>query len=143
MAINQITVFLENKDGNLSNITKIISENKIDMRAINIAETADYGLLRIIVDDSEKAVKILKENGYITTSTPVVAATVSNEPGGLNSMLEILANENIGINYMYSIFGTIESNAYMALHVNDVAKTEEILVKNGIKVANTADLAIK
>ncbi len=143
MAINQITVFLENKDGNLSNITKIISENHIDMRAINIAETADYGLLRVIVDDSEKALKILKENGYITTSSPVVAATVSNKPGGLNSMLEVLANEQIGINYMYSIFGTIENNAYMALHVNDVAKTEEILKKNGIKVANTTDLAIK
>ena len=104
MAINQITVFLENRAGKLLEVTKILSQNQVDLKAINIAETADYGLLRIIAADTDLAEKVLKEEGLICTKTPVKADAVPNKPGGLNSMLEVLAAEKIDLNYMYSIF---------------------------------------
>ena len=86
MAIKQITVFLENRAGRLLEVTQLLAYNKIDLRALNIAETTDYGLLRIIVDDSEKALAVLKENGAIATTTDVLAVAVPNIPGGLNTL---------------------------------------------------------
>lgn len=142
MAINQITVFLENRAGKLLEVTKILSENQVDLRAINIAETADYGLLRIIAADTEKAEKVLKENGLICTKTPVIAVAVSDKPGGLNDMLEILAKENIDVNYMYSIFGHIDGLAYMILQLADTQNAETILTKNGVGIAKEKDLGI-
>lgn len=142
MAINQITVFLENRAGKLLEITKILSENHIDLRAINIAETADYGLLRIIAADTEKAESVLKEAGLICTKTPVIAVAVPNKPGGLNSMLEVLAAEKIDLNYMYSIFGHIDGLAYMILQLSDTDNAKEVLRKNGIGIANAKDLGI-
>ena len=81
MSITQISIFLENRAGQLSEITKILSENSIDLKALNIAETADYGILRIISDDSDKAAKLLRDNGFIVTETPVAAAAVPNKAG--------------------------------------------------------------
>ena len=105
MAITQISVFLENRAGQLSEITKILSDNNIDLKALNIAETADYGILRIISDDCNEAAKLLRNNGFIVTQTPVVAAAVPNKAGGLNELLNIISNEDIDIEYMYSVFG--------------------------------------
>ena len=140
MAINQITVFLENRAGKLLEVTKILSQNKVDLRAINIAETADYGLLRIIAADTDLAEKVLKQAGLICTKTPVIAVAVPDKPGGLNDMLEILAKENIDVNYMYSIFGHIDGLAYMILQLSDINEAQEILAKNGVGIANAKDL---
>lgn len=142
MAINQITVFLENRAGKLLEVTKILSQNEVDLRAINIAETADYGLLRIIAADNDLAEKVLKEAGLICTKTPVIAVAVPDRPGGLNDMLGILAKENIDLHYMYSIFGHIDGLAYMILQLSDIGQATEILAKNGIGIANTKDLGI-
>ena len=142
MAINQITVFLENRAGKLLEITKILSENHIDLRAINIAETADYGLLRIIAADTEKAESVLKEAGLICTKTPVIAVAVPNKPGGLNSMLEVLAAEKIDLNYMYSIFGSQDGKAYMIMQLSDIEKATSILAENNILTAEPKDLKI-
>lgn len=142
MAINQITVFLENRAGKLLEVTKILSECKVDLRAINIAETADYGLLRIIAADTDLAEKVLKENGLICTKTPVIAVAVPDKPGGLNDMLEILAKENIDVNYMYSIFGHIDGLAYMILQLSDIDNAQSVLTKNGVGIANAKDLGI-
>ena len=143
MAINQITVFLENRAGKLLEVTKILSECKVDLRAINIAETADYGLLRIIAADTDLAEKVLKENGLICTKTPVIAVAVPDKPGGLNDMLEILAKENIDVNYMYSIFGHIDGLAYMILQLSDIDNAQSVLTKNGVGIANAKDLLDK
>lgn len=140
MAINQITVFLENRAGKLLEVTKILSENQVDLRAINIAETADYGLLRIIAADSDLAENVLKEAGLICTKTPVIAVAVPDKPGGLNDMLEILAKENIDVNYMYSIFGHIDGLAYMILQLSDTQNAQSVLTKNGVGIANAKDL---
>jgi len=142
MAINQITVFLENRAGSLIGVTDILSKSKVDLRAINIAETADYGLLRIIAADSDLAQKVLKEAGLICTKTPVIAVAVPDKPGGLNDMLQILAKENIDLHYMYSIFGHIDGLAYMILQLEDIEKASKILTENGVGIANAKDLGI-
>ena len=143
MAITQISVFLENRAGQLSEITKILSDNNIDLKALNIAETADYGILRIISDDCNEAAKLLRNNGFIVTQTPVVAAAVPNKAGGLNELLNIISNEDIDIEYMYSVFGQKDGLAYMIFKVKDVDIFTSVLKKNFVVVATGDDLGIK
>ena len=143
MSITQISIFLENRAGQLSEITKILSENSIDLKALNIAETADYGILRIISDDSDKAAKLLRDNGFIVTETPVAAAAVPNKAGGLNDLLNIISKEEIDIEYMYSVFGQKDGLAYMIFKVKDVEAFISVLEKNFITVADNSDLGIK
>ncbi len=142
MAINQITAFLENRAGKLLEVTEILSKNNVDLRAINIAETADYGLLRVIANDSDAAVNALKDAGVICTKTPVIAVAVQNKVGGLNALLKILANAGIDVNYMYSIFGQVNGLAYMILQLSDTEKATEVLLKNGVGIAEPKDLGI-
>ena len=143
MSITQISIFLENRAGQLSEITKILSENSIDLKALNIAETADYGILRIISDDSDKAAKLLRDNGFIVTETPVAAAAVPNKAGGLNDLLNIFSKEEIDIEYMYSVFGQKDGLAYMIFKVKDVEAFISVLEKYFITVADNSDLGIK
>ena len=98
MTIPQISVFLENKAGQLADITGILSDNQVNMRAISIAETADYGVLRLIVDDASKASSILLEQGFILTMTPVVGVSVSDTPGGLSKVLGVISRAEIDVN---------------------------------------------
>lgn len=143
MSITQISIFLENRAGQLSEITKILSENSIDLKALNIAETADYGILRIISDDSDKAAKLLRDNGFIVTETPVAAAAVPNKAGGLNELLNIISKEEIDIEYMYSVFGQKDGLAYMIFKVKDVETFVSVLKKYFVTVADNSDLGIK
>lgn len=143
MSITQISIFLENRAGRLSEITKILSENSIDLKALNIAETADYGILRIISDDSDKAAKLLRDNGFIVTETPVAAAAVPNKAGGLNELLNIISKEEIDIEYMYSVFGQKDGLAYMIFKVKDVEAFVSVLKKYFVTVADNSDLGIK
>ena len=133
MNVTQISVFLENRAGQLSNITRVLSENGVDLRAINIAETQDYGVLRIIPADAQKASSVLLENGFIMAMTPVIAVAVPDRPGGLNSLLEALAEENIGIEYMYSVFSMNSGEALMVLQVGEAQKVSEILSTKGFR----------
>ena len=142
MAINQITVFLENKAGALLNVTKLLSDNKVDLRAINIAETADYGLLRLITADNTAAEKVLKNEGLIFTETPVLAVAIADKPGALSDVLGILAKEEIDVHYMYSIFGHQNGFAYMIMQVEKAEKASELLKANGITIAESQDLQI-
>ncbi len=143
MAITQISVFLENRAGQLSEITKILSDNNIDLKALNIAETADYGILRLISDDSDEAAKLLRNNGFIVTETPVVAAAVPNKAGGLNELLNIISNEDIDIEYMYSVFGQKDGLAYMIFKVKDTDSFTSVLKRYFVVVATGDDLGIK
>ena len=143
MSITQISIFLENRAGQLSEITKILSENSIDLKALNIAETADYGILRIISDDSDKAAKLLRDNGFIVTETPVAAAAVPNKAGGLNELLNIISKEEIDIEYIYSVFGQKDGLAYMIFKVKDVEAFVSVLKKYFVTVADNSDLGIK
>ena len=136
MNVIQISVFLENREGQLSNITKVLSENNIDLRAINIAETQDYGVLRIIPADAQKASAVLLENGFIMAMTPVIAVAVPDRPGGLNSLLEALAEKEIGIEYMYSVFSSNSGESIMVLQVGEAEKVSALLNEKGYKVSS-------
>lgn len=128
MTIQQISVFLENRAGQLLDVTKALAENQIDMQAINIAETADYGIARLIVDTPKKAMKILQEKGFILRLTPVVQATVPDRPGGLNELLTAVAEAGIDIEYMYSAFqGQKNGLAYMVFRVEDTEHLDKVL----------------
>ena len=140
MNVTQISVFLENRAGQLSNITKVLSENGVDLRAINIAETQDYGVLRIIPADAQKASSVLLDNGFIMAMTPVIAVAVPDRPGGLNSLLEALSEENIGIEYMYSVFSMNSGEALMVLQVGEAQKVSEILSTKGFRTVAIEDI---
>ena len=140
MTIHQISVFLENRAGQLAEITGILSENRIDLRAINIAETADYGVLRLIADDSQKASSVLLEHGFILSMTPVTAIAVPDEPGGLNRLLQVLSERNIDIEYMYSVFGRANGHAYMIFRVADPAALAAVAEDAGLHPADGAEL---
>ena len=142
MAINQITVFLENKAGALLDVTKLLSENKVDLRAINIAETADYGLLRLITADNKQAEKVLKKENLIFTETPVLAVAIDDKTGALTDLLAIFAKNDINVHYMYSIFGHQDGKAYMIMQISDIEKATKVLAENNILTAEPSDLQI-
>lgn len=129
MAVKQISLFLENKAGELAEITRLLSSNGVNLRAINIAETADYGIVRIIAEDPQKAAQVLSENDFILSVTPVVQVEVPDRTGGLNEILEVIAKENIDVEYMYSVFASKDGTASMIFKVSDTEKLEEAVLK--------------
>ena len=143
MAINQISIFLENRAGQLAEVTRVLGDNGIDMRAISIAETADYGVLRIIVDDADKATATLLNNGYILSMTPVTVVAVPDQAGGLAPVLEALAEGNLDIEYMYSLFTHREGKAYMVFRIADEEKFINLLAAHGVALADKEELGLK
>ena len=143
MNIHQISVFLENRTGQLAEITKLLAGENIDIRAISIAETADYGLARMIVDDSHKASSILLEHGDILSMTPVYAVEVPDRPAGLAELLAVLAEAHVDVEYMYSLFTHREGNAYMVLRISDEPKFLSTLGDRKIKIMTKAELGLK
>lgn len=142
MTIHQISVFLENRAGQLAEITKILSERHIDLRALNIAETTDYGVLRLIVDQPEAAASILLSEGVILSMTPVVAVGVPDQPGGLAEVLRLISEAGVDVEYMYSVFGQVNGKAYMIFRVTDTDKLIAILNANGVAPAAGEELGI-
>ena len=142
MNIHQISVFLENRTGQLAEITKLLAANGIDIRAISIAETADYGLARMIVDDSHKASSILLEHGDILSMTPVWAVEVPDRPGGLAEVLAVLAENHVDVEYMYSLFAHQEGKAYMVMRITDEPKFLSTLGDRKIKIMTKAELGL-
>lgn len=143
MSIQQISVFLENRAGQLAEITKVLAGEGIDLRAISIAETADYGVLRMIVDEPQRAKTILLDSGYIMSVTQVLAVAVPDAPGGVASVLELLAEGHIDIEYMYSLFTHVEGKAYMVFRVSDESKFKALLDSHGIQTCSSEELGLK
>ena len=141
--VYQISVFLENRAGQFAEITGILAENGIDLRAISIAETADYGVLRMIVDNAEKATSILMQHGYLLSMTPVLVVAVPDAPGGIAPVLATLAEGNIDIEYMYSLFTHIEGKAYIVFRVAETEKFTTLLKSHSIAPCTAADLGIQ
>jgi hypothetical protein len=133
---------LENKAGQLADITGIHSQNQVNMRAINIAETTDYGVLRLIVDDAAKASSILLEKGFILTMTPVVGVAVPDTPGGLSRVLSVISGAEIDVEYMYSVFGQKDGQACMIFRVADSDGLTAVLEQNGIGTIAGEDLGL-
>ena len=140
--VYQISVFLENRAGQFAEITGILADNGIDLRAISIAETADYGILRMIVDNSQKATATLMQHGYLLTMTPVLVVCVPDQPGGIAPVLATLAEGSIDIEYMYSLFTHIEGKAYIVFRVAEAEKFVSLLATHGITPSTSEELGI-
>ena len=133
MTVKQISVFVENKPGQLAEFTKLLRQHNIDMRALSIAETPDFGILRVIVDDSYKTACILKDAEYIFSITPVLVVPIEDEAGGLDKILTILAENGINLEYTYAFITRNKDLAYMIFRVTDNEKAMEVLSQHGIK----------
>ena len=137
MSVKQISVFLENRAGTLHEMTKALAAAKIDLRGLSLAETSDFGIVRLIVDDVLGTANTLKDAGFVASMTDVLAVEVPNVPGGLNRVLEILDGAGVNIEYMYAILGNKSSQtAYVIFRVDDNEKSSEALTKQSVKILN-------
>ena len=134
MTINQLSVFIENKRGRLAEITKILKENGVDIRALSIADTKEFGILRLIVSDAQKAADVLKEDGFTVSLTKVVAIGIDDRPGGLAAAMEVLRDNEISVEYMYAFISRSEDTAYVILRVANNEEAVRIFTENGFKV---------
>jgi len=141
MKITQISVFLENRKGRLYEVCSLLGKNKINIRALSIGETDEFGILRIVVDKPEEAVKILKSNGLVANLTDIVALEITDKPGGLAGILKILSENSINIEYMYGFIEKASDNAILVFRFEDTDRAIEILKKNKIKVIGKAEIA--
>lgn len=140
MTVNQISIFLENKPESLSQLTDVLAKNNINMRALALADTSDFGIARIITDDSAAAEEILKQNDYIVKTTGVVAIEIPDEAGSLNKILKLLAENGRNVEYMYGFTGRKTNSACMIIRCTNMQKTEEILENNGIHTISQDEL---
>ena len=140
MAIKQLTVFVENKQGALVSVTDTLSAHNINLRALSIAETQDFGVLRLIVSDEETAEKILAEDGYIVKVTDVVGVKIGDAPGKLSAALKVLDENEINMEYLYAFMARTEKHAYVVIRVEDNEAAEAALKNAGFKIITEADV---
>ena len=141
MSIKQISVFLENKPGALYGMTGVLAQNQVDMRALSLAETKDFGIARIIVDNLYKATTVLKEAGYVHSVTPVLGVAIPDTPGGLNKVLQVITNAGVNVEYMYAFLGgNSVDHAYRIFRVEDVAAASAALSQRGIKTVTQDEM---
>ena len=142
MSLKQISVFLENRPGRLLAMTSVLAENHIDMRALSIAETKDFGIVRMIVDDAYEATTVLKDAGFIHSLTPVLGVMIPDEPGGLNQVLQVLNEAAVNVEYMYAFLGGADADhAYMIFRVQDGAAAAAALSARGIHLVDQDEVA--
>ena len=134
MKLEQISIFLENKPGGLSSVTKALRDAKINIRALSLADTSDFGILRLIVDDVSKAKEVLNDNGFAVGRTNVVAVEVPDIPGGLHSILDALTNEGVNVEYMYAFVERSGENAVIIFRFDATDSAIEILQRKGFNV---------
>lgn len=134
MKVEQISIFLENRAGRLEEVTRILAENQVSIRALSLADTSDFGILRLIVSDHEKAKKALKENGFTVGRTSVVAVEVDDHPGGLNQILQILSQGGVNVEYMYAFVQQSSKTAIIVFRFDKTDQAIELFGQKGIKV---------
>ena len=130
--LKQISVFLKNKPGILAKLTKVIMEGNINIKAMTVADTADFGNLRIIVDKTGECLKLLEEHEYLYSTTDVLGVNIPDKPGSFHRVAILLGENDINIEYLYSTILT--ENAIIILRVSDTRKAKDLLLKNGIKL---------
>ena len=142
MTLNQISVFVENKPGKLQLLTDVLAKNSINMRALSLAETSDFGIVRVIVDDLDAASEVLKTEGFIYTVTKVLGVAIPDEPGGLNRVLHVLSGSGVNIEYMYAFLGgKAAAHATMIFHVQNPAAAVAALDEACISCITQEDLS--
>lgn len=139
MSIKQISVFLENKPGMLYAMTDVLARREVDMRAFTLAETSDFGIARVIVDDVYKTSEVLKEAGYVHSISDVLCVVIPDEPGGLNKVLQVLAAAQVNVEYMYVFLGH-QDTAYMIFKVTDIVAATAALSAKDIKTVEQEEL---
>ena len=136
MIIKQISIFVENKPGRLAEITEIIAKNDINIRALSVADTTHFGILRIIVDDPEMVQRVLKEAGLTVSITSVITAATNDRPGGLAAVLKLFAARDIQIEYMYAFIAKSENEAYVVMRIENEDEAVKLLKENGFTGMN-------
>jgi hypothetical protein len=134
MKITQISVFIENESGRLHEVTGLLGKNNINIRALSLADTSDFGILRLIVNEPDKAYRLLKDNEFTVGRTEVLAVMVPDEPSGLAGVLEALSLANINVEYMYALVERSTDSAVMIFRFDDKEGAIETLVKKGYKL---------
>ena len=140
MSLKQLTVFVENKQGSLVDITDTLAEKNVNLRALSIADTQDFGLLRLIVNDNDTAVAALSDKGYVLKVTEVVGVKIGDQPGKLSKALSVLAQAGINVEYLYAFMARTEKHAYVVLRPTDNATAESALEAAGFHMITDADI---
>ena len=141
MSLKQLTVFVENKQGTLVDITDTLARHNVNIRALSIADTQDFGILRLIVNDNDTALKTLSDEGYLIKTTDVVGVKIGDEPGKLSKALNVLDEKNINMEYLYAFMSRTEKHAYVVLRVADNAAAETALENAGFHLITDTDIA--
>jgi hypothetical protein len=141
MNVEQISIFLENKSGRLAEVTGVLSDAGINIRALYLADTADFGILRLIVNDTEKARQVLRDNGFTVEKTKVVAIEVPDRPGGLSGILNSIKDEGINVEYMYAFVEKSGENAIVIFRFDEPEKSVDILKNAGVKIMEGEELS--
>ncbi|MBN1359953.1 MAG: ACT domain-containing protein [Sedimentisphaerales bacterium] len=140
MKITQISVFLENRKGRLFGVCSLLGANDINIRALTIAETESFGVMRTVVDKSDAAVKLLREHGFVANFTDVVAIEVPDKPGGLAAVLKIFADNDVNIEYMYGFVEKFSEKALLVFRFEDTDLAQQILAKHSISVVTKKEI---
>jgi hypothetical protein len=140
MKITQISIFLENRKGRLYEVCSLLGQNSVNIRALTIAETESFGVLRIVVDKSDLAIKLLRDNHFVANFTDVVAIEVPDKPGGLASILKIFADNDVNIEYMYGFVEKFSDKALLVMRFEDTDFAQQILAKHNIHVVAEKDI---
>lgn len=141
MNVEQISIFLENKSGRLAEVMGVLFQAGINIRALYLADTADFGILRLIVNDTEKARKALKENGFTVEKTKVIAVEVPDKPGGLSGILDTIKDEGINVEYMYAFVEKSGENAIVIFRFDELERSIDVLRKAGVKIMEGEELS--
>ena len=140
MSLKQLTIFVQNKQGALVDITETLAKHEVNIRALSIADTQDFGILRLIVNNNDIALKTLSEEGYLLRTTDVVGVKIGDAPGKLSKALKVLDENEINVEYLYAFMTRTEKHAYVVLRVLDNAKAEAALEKEGFHLITDADV---
>lgn len=140
MQIQQLSIFVENKSGRLAEITETIGKANVDIRAISVADTSDFGILRLIVDKPKEAVEVLRAAGLTVSLTSVIAIGIDDQPGEFAKAMRVLADGNIGVEYMYAFISRDKGKAYVILRVQETETAVECLKNNGVTLLTAEDI---
>lgn len=140
MGVKQVSVFVENKEGRIAKITSLLAENRINIRTLTVADTTNFGILRLITAEPERAVEVLRGAGYTASLTEVIAIEVPDVPGGLASALNILGSGEVSVEYIYSYMSPSDGKAILIVRTDNEKAAAEVLVKNGYTVVDGEQL---
>jgi len=140
VAIKQISIFMENKSGRMARVAKALGDAGVNIRALTIAEAGDFGVVRMVVDDTEKGYKVLREEGFTVSETEVLAVAIQDSPGGLFEIANTLGENEINVDYAYAFVTAKAERAMLILRVDDIKRATEVLNEAGVRVATKAEI---